>query len=174
MAWRAVPSVTTRRIAPARKSACGAGQNLHRRIIPRIALVPDPPPLRHTPSRRDGRRHARHLERRYQHRTLPIRRERQRLAQFHRVARGDAELRSGIGQLLRAHIVYPQLREICIARDGDGAPHIQRAVGMVADIVFNGPVPARDHVARAPVGKRAALERAMLQFRIRRAARQSP
>ena len=48
-----------------------------------------------------------------------------------------------LGQRLRAHVVHAQLREVGVAGDGDGALHIERAVRVVADIVFDGAVPSR-------------------------------
>ena len=93
------------------------------------------------------------------------------LPQLRGIAGRDAHLRRRFGQRLRPHIVHAQLREVRVAGDGDGALHVDGAVGVVADIVLDRPVPAGDHVARAPVGQRLAEEGAMAQRRGRRAGR---
>ncbi len=81
MALRAVPSVTTRRMAPAMNAACDAGSTSTGASVRGLLASVDPSAFRHAAARRDGRRHARHLEWRDQHLALPVRGERQRAAQ---------------------------------------------------------------------------------------------
>ena len=64
---------------------------------------------------------------------------------------------------IAAHVVYSQLREIRVAGNRDGLPHVQRAVGAVADIVLDWTVPAGNGVAGAAVGQGAAQIGAMRQ-----------
>ena len=73
---------------------------------------------------------------------------------FAGIAGGDAQLRRRIGQRLRPYVMHAQLREVRIAGNRDGALHVERAVRVVADVVFDGAVPAGDHCC--PRGHRAA------------------
>ena len=75
---------------------------------------------------RNGGCHARHLKGSGHHLALAVGRLRHLRAQslhVRRVCHRYAEPRGGIEQRFRSDFVSAQLREICIARDGDGGTH---------------------------------------------------
>ena len=156
MTWRAVPSSTTRRIAPARNCACPAGNTstgasarglLSSAIQRPSGILPPAAMAAATRAILKGDTSTG---------ALPVRGKRQLPAQFAGSPVAMPNCAAVSASACDPTSCTPNCAKYALHETAMALFHVERAVRAVADIVFNGAVPARDGIARAPVGQRAA------------------